>query len=559
MNMETLHIYTRVSSKSQGEDGTSLESQKEMGIRESKRRGMLYEIHNENVQSSSLEGLENRPIIQQLLNRIEEDEIKHLFVYHHDRLSRNEQTSVLIRKKLRDNNVTVYTKDGVSNLTNPMDDFIFGILSEVSKFDNSLRTQRLKEGKIKRGLEGFWFGGPTPFGYMVGPDKKLIEDPKQGQWVRKIFKLYGEGTSPWEIKLSLDGYVKTNRNKDTWSLGSIYSVLKNTHYNGFYTFNGTQLPCPKIVKDEDFLKVQKRLDIGKKDNSNNDKHTYLLRPILFCGHCERRMGGYSNKGNRSTVKLMYRCNKKHNDWRETTQKGDWTRGKNVHNNYGCTNNRSLDRDKTDDVIWDIVCETVGYSKLTREKFKQITLNKGKISKDDKRREKQSLQRKIKSIQKDIDKLEITLSQVELDKVLKRENVSINKTREKVFTDEITKLNNQLSQYEMELENLIQKVEWVDWYDDYLKDIEDIRKLKGDDRLKYIQRYVERIDVYLEKETSTHRLEIKFHLPIVNDRLKWKNPKSKKEGYQLYKGRDMKVVFLKKNIRLTRKDVVLVKG
>ena len=55
-------------------------------------------------------------------------------------------------------------------------------------------------------------------------------------------------------------------------------------------------------------------DIGKKDNSNNDKHTYLLRPILFCGHCERRMGGYSNKGNRSTVKLMYRCNKKHNDW-----------------------------------------------------------------------------------------------------------------------------------------------------------------------------------------------------------------------------------------------------
>ena len=84
---EILHIYTRVSSAIQ-EEGTSLETQKELGIKKSKELGMKYQIWNEGAASSHHENLKNRPKISELLLEIEQGNIKHLFVYNNDRLSR---------------------------------------------------------------------------------------------------------------------------------------------------------------------------------------------------------------------------------------------------------------------------------------------------------------------------------------------------------------------------------------------------------------------------------------------------------------------------------------
>ena len=49
--IETLHIYTRVSSATQEEDGTSLETQKELGITCAEKNGFNYKIWNEGAQS----------------------------------------------------------------------------------------------------------------------------------------------------------------------------------------------------------------------------------------------------------------------------------------------------------------------------------------------------------------------------------------------------------------------------------------------------------------------------------------------------------------------------
>ena len=62
------------------EEGTSLETQKELG--------MKYQIWNEGAASSHHENLKNRPKISELLLEIEQGNIKHLFVYNNDRLSR---------------------------------------------------------------------------------------------------------------------------------------------------------------------------------------------------------------------------------------------------------------------------------------------------------------------------------------------------------------------------------------------------------------------------------------------------------------------------------------
>ena len=79
---ETLHIYTRISSRSQ-EDGTSLETQTDLGIEKSKDLGMKYKLWNEGTQSSHHEDLLNRPKIVELLQEIEDGKVKHLFVFKH--------------------------------------------------------------------------------------------------------------------------------------------------------------------------------------------------------------------------------------------------------------------------------------------------------------------------------------------------------------------------------------------------------------------------------------------------------------------------------------------
>ena len=57
--------------------------------------------------------------------------------------------------------------------------------------------------------------------------------------------------------------------------------------------------------------------------------------------------------------------------------------------------------------------------------------------------------------------------------------------------------------------------------------------------------VERIDVKWLKEPRQHELTITFKLPIVGDRIEWKNPKQKSQGYTLVEGEKTDVVTLSK--------------
>jgi hypothetical protein len=115
--------------------------------------------------------------------------------------------------------------------------------------------------------QGYWMGGPTPFGYK-NVDKKLVENPEESNGLSSSMNHLIKGKSIREIRehLFMNG-VKTRRNNDRWSLGSIESVLKNDHYKGKYTIHdsstGTDIECisPKILTTETITKTKKKLVI----------------------------------------------------------------------------------------------------------------------------------------------------------------------------------------------------------------------------------------------------------------------------------------------------------
>lgn len=231
-NRDKLHIYTRVSTDSQEENGTSLDTQKALGIKAAKALKLDFKVWNEGGASSRYEDFDNRPVLLQLLREIEAGDVRHLWVYNNDRLSRNEVTAQTIRAALRKYKVTLYTKDGSFNLDNPQDSLMKTILDGMAAFDNAMRSDRSRLGKFTRVKQGFWMGGPPPYGYK-NENKKLALDPEESRWVAQIYQWYADGKSTKWIKSELEkNGVRTNRGNISWSHGSIDKLLQNTHPTG---------------------------------------------------------------------------------------------------------------------------------------------------------------------------------------------------------------------------------------------------------------------------------------------------------------------------------------
>ena len=148
--VDTLHIYTRVSSSIQQEEGTSLETQQELGLERATKLGLDHRLWNEGGQSSAHDDLANRPVLSELLGLVDDGLVKHLYVWNADRLSRNLNTWGMIRFKLIKNEVTLHTPTGEKILSDPATNMMLGIMSEISLYDNQIRTERFRLGRLNR-------------------------------------------------------------------------------------------------------------------------------------------------------------------------------------------------------------------------------------------------------------------------------------------------------------------------------------------------------------------------------------------------------------------------
>jgi DNA invertase Pin-like site-specific DNA recombinase len=351
---DILHIYTRVSSLIQQEEGTSLENQKQLGIKKANELGFGSRIWNEGGQSSFHDDLNNRPVIVSLLSLIESGTIKHLFVYNTDRLSRNQQTWAVIRYKLLTHGVTLHTASGQMQLKNPVDDLMLGILSEISQYDNRIRSERSRFGRFQKVQQGNWKGGPPPFGYRL-EHKQLVVDTFESEWIKKIYDWYCHGESVKDIQSKLSSHgVLTRRSNAKWSIGSIQFILRNPVYIGYFDYTDkligetVRVITPAIIDAQVFQVAHKKRTGSRDQRTRNSlrKHFYLLTDVLVCGHCGHAMGGRIYK---TGHQHLYYCVKKERDW---THRGSdhprWQRGAN------CSMVRSINIEKTNQLVWEMI-------------------------------------------------------------------------------------------------------------------------------------------------------------------------------------------------------------
>ena len=224
----------------------------------------------------------------ELLNGIEDGTIKHVWTYHSDRLSRNRSVSFTIQTSMMKNEVTLYTGQGQKYvMSDPQDVFMSNLFLSMSELDQTLRTQRLRRGRLSSVKQGGWRGGPPPFGYKL-KNKRLVTNPETVPHLNLIYTLYSQGKTLGDItSILLNKGILTPRGNVLWNENSVLKVLQNTHYEGYYYYTDKSLKetvrveVPPIMDPSLILTVRERLNKRVK-TSNNKKRETLLQGLLFC-------------------------------------------------------------------------------------------------------------------------------------------------------------------------------------------------------------------------------------------------------------------------------------
>lgn len=531
---ESLHIYLRVSTETQITDGFGLENQKDLGRKVSERMGLKPILFDEGFSSSHLDTIDHRPKLRELLLKIEDGEVDNLWVYSMDRLSRNDVVSFQIRQTLKKNKVRLYVGNSNDyNLDNPNDKLMFTIMEGFSEFDNSIRTERLRRGRLEKVRSGGWRGGPPPYGYE-NKDGYLKPQKDEKRWVKKIYTEYSKGSTPYQIKhLLMKNGILSRRGNVVWSEQSILKILENTHYEGYHIYTDKKLEetvrceCPKILPSNLVKDVRKRLS-ERKRTSNNNKFPTLLRSYLVCGHCGSKFGQLINEGQ---YKQHYFC--RGNTERHRTEIDP---SKKICVGDDGSRVRSLRIDNTDDVVWNNIIEVLSSSHLFKEIFKKETLNNSKEIEDNPI-DVTFIDKKIKTHQKQISQIDDVINTQKVNSLLDDGDQSQLKDFYKKLEDKRTQILSDIENLKTQKYDDSQTKKWVHWVGQFKHKISNLQKgdLTMEERQSFLDGILQKI-VVRTLDKHTHSLELVFKSPYVNDGFEWIDPKVKSKGYNLFNGK-----------------------
>jgi DNA invertase Pin-like site-specific DNA recombinase len=531
----TLHIYTRVSTAAQRDEGTSLQTQLQQGEDRAKQLGFQTIHWDEGGKSSHHEELAARPKLAELFQSIQQGLVRHLFVYDQSRLSRNDQVASIFRYECNKQGVTLYTKDGQFDLSNPQDKFLKQILDGLSEFDNAMRAERTRLGKLNRTRTGGWHGGPPPYGYKL-IERRLVIETEEAQWVKRIFSEAHDGKSPQKIKALLDSSGVSPRRGGLWSIGSIAALLKNTHYTGRYSFTDKKsdevvaINCPAIVDPDIWNAVQlkrKRKFSRVLQQNATTRWFYMLRDFMYCGHCGRAIAGRQKPAKREK---FYYCANKEREWAKNggTQT-PWKRG------TGCGMSRSLNIPETDALVFASVTQMHSNSRVLRQQVKdRVTAasndeaaKTGKALKD--------LKSKIRRLEKGIAQLQDIQGSLEGKYDIRALPKKVFESRHRTVKENIEAMEVELNNARLQMKGSESQRMWVDWYRAFGEEMDRKAELTDEQKRDYIAGLVERIEVRYNKVADAHDLTIKFKLPIVGDQLEPKDPKNRRKIRKVLEG------------------------
>ena len=358
--------YIRVSSEMQFKQGHSLTMQRQLITDYVHSKGwQLDEVFCESARSGRLT---NRPALRMLLERTRHGEFDVIVVASLDRFYRSLKGLLLTLDQLDQWNVAFVSITENIDFTSIWGKVVLAVLGSLAEIYCDRLSAETKRGKQGRVLKGLW-NGSIPFGYCNGlcsacsdvnglnycpqyghpnrgDGKTLVVHPIEGIGVRLSFdwyetRQYSDGIIAEKLNCYVvtlpDGTTRHLRTKRLLSRGgpqpftrdSVREMLMRVFYTGRVPYFGTTAFGTKLKRHQHSLlrrgtppalvsievfdrcqEIRRQLAHPARRVAFNQRASFPLTGILFCGECGGHMIGARCKGERRSDLTWP------NDWRE---------------------------------------------------------------------------------------------------------------------------------------------------------------------------------------------------------------------------------------------------
>lgn len=296
-------------------------------------------------------GVEDREVLQEIMQDAKQGAFDILLAYMSDRIGRQEEYSFYVAE-LNRMGIEVWTiKDGQLKTEEHIDKLLNYIRFWQNEGESKKTGMRVHDTMVEMVREGKFVGGKAPFGYKLALSgeisnhgralHKLVIVPQQAEVVRMIFSYaVNQGMGFQKIAKTLNENGISAPAALEWKAGTIRSILMNPVYMGYVAYNRRksgresyvrldrkdwtyakeQNPELMIVSQEVWERAQeireeRKRKLGESKQANNELYMeqynvpfstrgkLALTGMVCCGYCGAKLKntGYANHWTRKTT------------------------------------------------------------------------------------------------------------------------------------------------------------------------------------------------------------------------------------------------------------------
>jgi site-specific DNA recombinase len=380
-------LYARVSSEQQEKEETiasqlaairAYAEQKQIGLKEE-------DIYVDEGYSGKVL---RRPALDRLLDRAFEGAYEQVLILNPFRLARNYGHQILLLEEFeRAGAQVVFIQRPIGQ--GPDEELLLQMQGVIAQYEHAKIQERTRRGKLYRMRRGELVNGQRVFGYEYVSRKGDVPAhyeiiPSEAEVIGQVYRWYAyDGLSLRQIAFRLrEAAVPTVRG-GRWNGGHIGHMLRNSIYTGRGYANKIEAVEPKqkpnqpayrkylkssrrarppeqwlafsapvIVEEEIFELAGQRLNTNRQLASRHTKHDYLLRGLIRCECCQRKM--YADTQSRS-----YMC---------SISRRVFAR---EYGHEPCGNRRRLPVGQLDELVWREVVKLLKKPALLKEHYPKL--------------------------------------------------------------------------------------------------------------------------------------------------------------------------------------------
>lgn len=225
--------YCRVSTGDQAESGLGLAAQRAALEHEAARRGWALEVVSEECASGR--DLMGRPLLSEVLDRLDRHEADVLMVAKLDRLSRSVHDFTGITKRAAKRGWSLVLLDANVDTTTLSGALMANVMSSFSEYERGLIAQRTRDALAAKKAAGIRLGRPRLLPREIS--KRVVQMRASGLSLAAIAKVLN------------DERVPTAHGGSQWHRSTVQSVLRSADLDAAATEARASSGCEKRVKN----------------------------------------------------------------------------------------------------------------------------------------------------------------------------------------------------------------------------------------------------------------------------------------------------------------------